>query len=101
MNRPKQRKICLILFALILLAICIIAAFALSAQAGCCVREARDYGPCLNIVKLQETLRQIGGSVPAIAGLLALLVFFQLAADAILRKQCDASLVGLKMRLNT
>ena len=97
MNRGRLRRICLILLALLLLAVILCTAFALAVRADCCVQAC---APCLNLAKLQESLRQFGETFGAITGLLVLLTLFQLMLGELLGKQDTTSLIALKIRLN-
>jgi len=55
---------------------------------------------CQSLAMLQETLRRFAGTLLAVTGVLALLLFLQLMADEFLLKRSPTSLISLKARLN-
>ena len=97
MNRERLFRICLLLLVCLLLTVSLLPTFVLATRADCCVQVC---APCLNLVKLQESLRQFGGAFLALVGLFVTLLFSFFALRDLLQKQQRASLVALKARLN-
>ena len=97
MKRERQRRIGLILLVLVLLTVSICTTFAMAVHAGCCAAEC---APCLNLAKLQGTLRQLDGALGALVGLLAMLTFLLIVLGELLCNGQASNLVALKMRLN-
>ena len=97
MNRGRLFKLCVLLLVCLLLAVSLLITFALATRADCCVQVC---APCLNLVKLQESLRRFGGSALVLAGLFITLLFSLFLWRDLLHKQQVASLVALKARLN-
>ena len=97
MNRTRIQRVLIFLFAILFFAVNICVAFAIAAQAGCCAKENM---PCLNLAKLQQSLRQLTGLFSALAGLWVLFISLPLMFAALFGKPHIASLVTLKTRLN-
>ena len=97
MNITRIRRVLFFLLAFLFLAVNICVAFAIAVQAGCCAKEGI---PCLNLAKLQQSLRQLIGLFSAFAGLLVLFVSLRLIFAVLLDKQHILSPVALKTRLN-
>ncbi|MCL2588212.1 MAG: hypothetical protein FWD84_02265, partial [Oscillospiraceae bacterium] len=75
MHRTTRNRILLLLLALLVLSMSLFAVFALASHAAHC--RSGHCVPCLNLAKLQGSLRHLGGLMLAAIGLLALLLLLR------------------------
>ena len=97
MQLRRYHKILVVVLVILIVCLGTSLSFLEAVHAGCLSQTCK---PCLQLLKLQDIIRQLGGLIVLFTGFWTALMILRFVAQSIADKQRTYDLFSLKMRLN-